>query len=208
MSAEYIGPWHEVPNPNGWVDPDAADLPIGDDEPAGVLGEVWPLTIDRTVLADQAGIWLVSGSLPWTTSFRKQSQRMHDLIVRELVKRDIPVRPSTPIHGSSCRDIGIADIRTYMAVIDCDGPVRTRWPLALPVSTHLAAMVGPPPTHASGEQPQPRDWDVLTHGLGHLHRLYNTNATFRRDLDPTFAGHLLEWEETLYQQFKRVHEST
>ncbi len=150
MSAEYIGPWHEVPNPNGWVDPDAADLPIGDDEPAGVLGEVWPLTIDRTVLADQAGIWLVSGSLPWTTSFRKQSQRMHDLIVRELVKRDIPVRPSTPIHGSSCRDIGIADIRTYMAVIDCDGPAHPRPRPPPPAVQHQRHLPPRPRPHVRG----------------------------------------------------------
>ncbi|HEV8653184.1 MAG TPA: hypothetical protein VG276_28260 [Actinomycetes bacterium] len=205
---EHIGPWHEVPNPNGWVDPEAADLPIGDDEPAGVLGEVWPLTIDPTIPAEQAGIWLCSGTLPWTTPFKKQGVRLHDLIVRELTRRDIPVRPTTPLHQTSDRDIGIGVVHTYMAVIPCDGPVRARWPLALPVSTQLAAMVGPPPTHASGERPQPRDWDVLIHGLGHLHRLYNTNATFRRDLAPAFAFHLGEWEETLFQQFERVHGTT
>ncbi|HEY3035202.1 MAG TPA: hypothetical protein VGJ54_11170 [Streptosporangiaceae bacterium] len=203
--AEYIGPWHEVPNPNGWVDPNAAYLPIGDDEPTGVIGEVWPLAIDPTVPAEQAGIWLCSGQGPWATPVKKQGIRLHDMIVRELTQRGIPVRPSTPIHQTSTRDTGYVVVHTYMAVIDCDGPVKARWPLALPVSEQLARLVGPPPTHASGERPQPRDWDVLTHGLGHLHRLHRTNATFRRDLDPAFALHLGEWEETLYQMFERVH---
>lgn len=204
--SEQIGPWHHIPHPDGWEDPDAARLPIGDDEPTGVLGEVWPLAIDPTVPVTEAGIWLCSGTGSWSTPVKRQGVRLHDLIVRQLVQRDIPVRPTTPLHQTSCRDIGIAMAHTYLAVIDCDGPVRARWPLALPVSHKLAELVGPPPTHASGERPQPRDWDVLTHGLGHLHRLYNTNATFRHDLDPAFAHHLFEWEETLFKQFERVHQ--
>jgi len=204
---QQLSPWQHIPNSADWTDPDAVDLPIGDDQPAGVLGEVWPLATDPTVPTDQAGIWLCSGTLPWTTPFKPQGRRIHDMIVAQLTQRGVPVRPSTPLHQTSCRDIGIAMVQTYLAVIDCDGPVKARWPLALPVSEQLARLVGPPPTHASGERPRPRDWDVLTHGLGHLHRLYHTNATFRRDLAPMFAEHLTKWEETLFQQFERVHQS-
>jgi hypothetical protein len=200
-----LGPWQ--PPDSTIFDPDAALLLVGDDQPKGVIGEVWPLTVDLTIPNRRAGIWLISGELPWQTPAITQGQSVHDKIVEQLTQRDIPVRPTTPLHQTSTIDIGIAMVQTYLAVLVFDEPVRRRWPHALPVSRGLAALVGPPPTHASGERPQPRDWDRLTHGLGHLRWLLSNNATFRRDCPPEFALDLREWEETLFQQFQRIHQS-
>ena len=99
---------------------------------------------------------------------------------------------------------------TYLAVVGCDGLVRSRWPDALPISVKVADAVGQPPTHAAAEPPTVRYIDVLRHALRHLRFLTEPSsigfdATIARELDGTWQRHLTTFEPAIARMYGREH---
>lgn len=112
------------------------------------------------------------------------------------------------LHQTSSRPEGDG-IWTFVAVIDCDGPVKSRWPDALPMSTKVAhhPRVGKPPTHGAADPPVVRHWDIALHCLKHLAFLLSPwgDAETASKLDDNWRRHLAAWTPTLYQMYDRLH---
>jgi hypothetical protein len=99
---------------------------------------------------------------------------------------------------------------TYLAVVGCEGLVRSRWPDALPISVKVADAVGLPPTHAAAEPPTVRYIDVLHHALRHLRFLTDPSsigfdAPIAGELDETWQRHLTTFEPAIARMYGREH---
>jgi hypothetical protein len=164
-----------------------------------VIAECWPFA------ADTQGIWLLCREYPLTTDPLAGDADGFDDIKLELIRNQMA--DWTILHGTSCRPERGAGIWTFVAVIDCDGPVRSRWPDALPMSTKVAAHVGKPPTHGAADPPVVRHWDVACHALKHLAFLLSPwgDAETAAQLDDNWRRHLAAWTPTLYQMYDRTH---
>lgn len=167
-----------------------------------VIAECWPFA------ADDRGIWLLSRDYPLQTLPLAPDANGFDDLELELIRNQM-FADLAILHGTSTRPEGSAGVWTFVAVINCDGPVRARWPDALPMSAKVAEYVGKPPTHAAAQPPVVRHWDVVTHCLKHLAFLLTPwgDATTAAELDDNWRRHLAAWTPTLYQMYDRIHES-
>jgi hypothetical protein len=167
-----------------------------------VIAECWPFA------ADERGIWLLAREYPLQTEPIAADGSPQDDIELELIRAQM-FGDLALLHQTSTRIDGPAAVQTYVAVIRCDGPVRSCWPDALPMSPKVAGHVGKPPTHGAAEAPMVRQWDVVTHGLRHLAFQLGPagDATLAEALDGNWGEHLAAWTPTLYQMYDRLHES-
>lgn len=151
-------------------------------EPMTVRVEVWP------VVADEIGLWLISGDDAWRSDNVFADGDLHYEVEYLLAEHDIT--RTNALHSTSWRPDGTAVILTYMAAMEVDGYAKDRWPHAQPITATLAEAVGKPPTHAANEAPVPRFIDVLFHGLRHLQYLTITDATNAAALGELWQQHL------------------
>jgi hypothetical protein len=165
-----------------------------------VIAEAWPLA------ADERGIWLLTRDWPLMTEPIAADGDPHADLELELIRSQLAA-DTVLLHQTSSRVDRDAVVLTYMTVITCEGPVRSRWPDALPVSPRVAEHVGKPPTHGAAEAPTVRQWDVVLHGLRHLAFQLGQagDAELARALDGNFARHLAAWTPVLYQMYNREH---
>ncbi|MGH3856889.1 MAG: hypothetical protein ACRDR6_26095 [Pseudonocardiaceae bacterium] len=151
-------------------------------ENMSIIAEVWP------VVADEHGIWLVSGGDAWRSYAVPADSEPHFEV--ELVLASYDAGRPVLLHSTSWRTDGPRIVLTYMAVLDCPSLARDRWAAALPVSAELLPAVGNPPPHGAAEAPVPRYIDVLYHGLRHLRFLIDTDASARESLAGNWTAHL------------------
>jgi hypothetical protein len=161
-----------------------------------VTAEVW------ATAADTAGIWLLGR---WPTLPITQDSDPHTAAELELITHGAFAETKL-MHSTSWRSDGPAMVTTYLAVIDCPGPVREHWPEALPVSLALAELVGRPRTHGPLEPPMPSQWNVLLHALRHLRFLsdldsigYDTSVA--RALPDGWQAHLREFTPAIARMY-------
>lgn len=147
-----------------------------------VVAEIWPLA------ADEHGIWLISGGDAWRSYAIAADSEPHFEVELVLAGHDAG-RPAL-LHSTSWRVDGPSTVLTYIAVFDCTGLVRGRWPGALPVAADLLPTVGNPLPHAAAEPPTPRYVDVLHHGLRHLRFLLDTDRSAQQALTGHWVEHL------------------
>ena len=171
-------------------------------EPMAVWPEVWP------VVADEIGIWLVSGQDAW----RPDLPVMADTEPHADVDLELYRQGATDVrllHSTSWRVDGPRVILTYMAVLNTDGLARDQWPDALPISPKIPDAVGKPLTHAAAEVPTPRYIDVLMHGLRHLKFLLGPHgdATAAAALSEPWPTHLAPLAPALAGMYDQLHES-
>lgn len=168
-----------------------------------VIAECWPFA------ADQQGIWLLSREYPLQTEPLAAGANGFDDLELELIRNQM-FADLKILHGTSTRPEGPAEVLTFIAVIDCDGPVRSRWPDALPMSTKAAEHVGKPRTHGAAQAPVVTHWHVVEHCLKHLAFLLSPwgDAETAAQLDDNWRRHLDAWTPTLAQMYdRRLHES-
>jgi hypothetical protein len=177
----------------------------GPPEPARLMHvtvECWPFA------ADSRGIWLLTGSWPLqTTPVAADGDPQADIeleLIRNQMFGDLGV-----LHQTSSRIDGPACVLTYVAVIRTAGPVRSRWPDAVPVPPRLSEAVGGPPTHGATEAPDVRQIDVVRHSLRHLAFQLGSagDATLADALDGYWREHLAAWTPALYAMYRQVHKS-
>lgn len=186
------------------IEPDAARWNHGGPpDPAKLrylYAEAWPLA------ADEQGIWLLTRDWPLMTEPIGTQEDPHELLELELIRAQM-YPDLALLHQTSSRLERHAGVFTYMAVIRCDGPVRLRWPDALPVSRAAAQVVGKPPTHGAAEAPVVRHWDVVLHGLRHLAFQLGPagDATLAEALDGNWGEHLAIWTPVLYEMYSDKH---
>jgi hypothetical protein len=162
--------------------------------------ELWPLAADR------AGIWLVSGTEgAWEPALPIDSdETIHDAVESLLWTHKRAANDTLDlltIHSTSWRDDGPDMVVTYLAALRIQDNVLDEWPDAMPVTTEVINVVGKPYVHASTEAPQPRQIDVLDHGLRHFAYLDQTNTTFSRDLTLPWHRHLSKLQPVLAQLY-------
>jgi hypothetical protein len=164
-------------------------------EKMGVIVEVWP------VAADEAGIWLLSGSdaLRWGPVMADGD--VHFEVEGLLRGYGIDLRQVPVIHSTSWRPDGPAVVLTYMAVVRVPGFALETWPDAAPVTAALPAAVGRAPAHRAAEVPVPRVVDVLLHGLRHLRFLLDYDAETSAALDADWRRALGPLEPALATMF-------
>ncbi len=162
-----------------------------------VTSEVW------AVAADDAGIWLLGR---WPSEPVRTDSDEHTAAQLELITHGA-FAETVVMHSTSWRSDGPAMVCTYLAVVDCPGPVREHWPEALPVSTALADLVGRPRTHGPMEPPVPSHWHVLLHGIRHLRFLLTTDATVAAALTEKWGEHLANFEPAIARMYDQIHES-
>lgn len=162
-----------------------------------VVAECWPFSADRQ------GIWLLCREEPLRTEPLTRGATGFDEIKREL-RRHRMLADELVLHQTSSRPEWVAGIWTFVAVIDCDGPVLSRWPDALPMSIKAAEHVGPPPTHAAADAPDWSYWHVVEHCLRHLAFLLSPwgDAETASKLDENWRRHLGVWTPTLYRMYQ------
>lgn len=166
-------------------------------EPMNVAVEVWPLA------ADEAGLWLISGSDAWRYGPVASDGDVHFEV--EMLLREHDIRSVNAVHSTSWRPDGPAVVLTYMAVIDPAGVVRERWPDAQPVTAEFADAVGKPPTHAANEAPIPRYCDVLLHGLRHLNYLLEHDESAAAAMGDTWRERLAPFQPALAGLYSEPH---
>jgi hypothetical protein len=166
-------------------------------EKMGIIVEVWP------VAADEAGIWLLSGSdaLRWGPVMADGDVHYEaEALLRGfgLDLADVDV-----IHSTSWRPDGPAVVLTYMAVVTIGGYALDSWPDAAPVTAALPAAVGKAPPHRAADVPVPRVVDVLLHGLRHLKFLAGPDgdAETAAALDVNWRRHLAPLKPALAAMF-------
>ena len=175
-----------------------------------VTVEVWP------VAADEAGIWLISGSDgPWRHGPVSADSDIHweaqQLLFAHRINPDsdlfIAIVPDWPavsvIHWTSCRPDGPTIVHTIMAVVSMPGFVVETWPDAAPVTAALPKAIGPAPPHGAAEVPVPRVADVLLHGIRHLRFLATDegDAETAAALDENWRRHLAPLRPALAKMF-------
>lgn len=98
-------------------------------------------------------------------------------------------------------------IVTYMAVVAPLTPcVLDTWPHAKPLTVDLFLAKGNPEAHKPTAPPVPRDYDVLFHGLRHLHHLHSTNLENRQALGPAFGRHIEPFPPVLFKMYETVRQ--
>lgn len=167
-----------------------------------VTSEVW------AVAADHAGIWLLGR---WPSEPITQDSDEHTAAEFELITHGAFAETKL-LHSTSWRSDGPAMVTTYLAVVDCPGPVRGHWPDALPVSLALAEIVGRPPTHGPLEPPRVPYYHVLMHGLRHLRYLTDQDgdgfdATVATSLPGLWTEHLETLRPAIARMYDQVHEA-
>jgi hypothetical protein len=160
-------------------------------EKMGITDEVFP------VAADDAGIWLASGSdaLRWGPVMADGD--VHYEAETLLRGFGVNLTDVAVIHSTSWRPDGPAIVLTYMAVVRVPGYVVETWPDAAPITAALPAAVGKAPPHGAAEVPVPRVVDVLLHGLRHLRFLMDYDAETSAALDENWRRHLAPLEPAL-----------
>jgi hypothetical protein len=171
--------------------------------PMMVVAEVWP------VAADELGLWLLSGDGPRPSLPVMDDAEPFDYAEMELMQAGMWATTKV-LHSTSWRVDRGDLVVTYLAVVGCDGLVRSRWPDALPISVKVADAVGQPPTHAAAEPPTVRYIDVLHHALRHLRFLTDPSsigfdAPIARELDETWQRHLTTFEPAIARMYGREH---
>jgi hypothetical protein len=174
-------------------------------EKMGIIDEAWP------VAADEAGIWLLSGSdaLRWGPVMADGD--VHYEAETLLRGFGINLADVAVIHSTSWRPDGPAIVLTYMAVVKVTGYVLETWPDAAPVTSALPAAVGKAPPHGAAEVPVPRVVDVLLHGLRHLKFLAGPDgdAETAAALDGNWLRHLAPLRPALAAMFsERLREAS
>lgn len=154
-------------------------------EPMTVYPEVWP------VVADENGLWLISGCGPWRTALPVGSDTdVHAEVELELTTNGVDLADVPLLHSTSWRPDGGSIILTYIAVVRCAGAVREVWPDAEPISPLLPGAVGRPLPHGAAEPPVPRYVDCLLHAIRHVAFLRDADATAAAALDGHWLRHL------------------
>jgi hypothetical protein len=168
--------------------------------PMSVVAEAWP------VAADEAGIWLISGTGAWYPDTEVMSDSLpHFEVELALHEHGIKDKPAA-MHSTSWRVEGMNLVVAYMAVIRPINFVREEWPGALPITIEMSEMVGKPPTHAANEPPGPRHIDVLMHGLRHLRFLMDNDATIAAAMGDTWRRHLAPFTPVLATMYDQLHD--
>lgn len=166
-------------------------------EKMGITVEVWP------VGADDAGIWLISGSdaLRWGPVMADGD--VHYEAETLLRGFGIDLADVDVLHSTSWRPDGPAIVLTYMAVVKVSGYVLETWPDAAPVTRTLAEAIGPAPVHGAADVPLPRVADVLLHGIRHLKFLAGPegDAETAAALDENWVRHLAPLRPALAKMF-------
>ena len=168
-------------------------------EPMNVNTEVWP------VVANEAGLWLVSGDDAWRSAPVMADSDVHYEVEFLLCEHGIHADDIVAVHSTSWRPDGPTVVLTYMAVIADPGFVRDRWPDARPITAALAEAVGRPPTHAANEAPVPRYIDVLLHGLRHLTYLLDHDLTTAEAMGDLWRQHLEPLRPALAGMYSEPH---
>ncbi|MFI7642966.1 hypothetical protein [Nonomuraea sp. NPDC049400] len=151
--------------------------------------EVWPL------MADEDGIWLISGLGAWRTG--DINCQPHPAVQRLLSGHGVSDLVRL-LHSTSWRAIGGAVVLTYIAVRDHPHePLSSRWPASLAITRTWAAAAGKPAPHPPAEAPTPRDADVLLHGLRHLRFLAATDTTAYQAMSEQWRSWLEPFTATL-----------
>jgi len=166
-------------------------------EPMTVRVEVWP------VVADEVGLWLISGDDAWRSDNVMADSDLHFEV--EFLLGGYGITETNALHSTSWRPQGTAVILTYMAAMEVGGFARDYWPSAQPITPALAEAVGKPPTHAPTEPPVPRFIDVLFHGLRHLHYLMDNDATNATALGDLWQRHLEPFRPALAGMYSERH---
>jgi hypothetical protein len=166
-------------------------------EPMTVRVEVWP------VVADEIGLWLISGGDAWRSDNVFADGDLHYEVEYLLAEHDIT--RTNALHSTSWRPQGTTVILTYVAALEVRGFARDRWPDAEPVTVALAEAVGKPPTHAANEAPIPRVIDVLMHGLRHLDYLLNHDTETAEALGELWRRHLEPFGPALAGLYSERH---
>lgn len=179
-------------------------------EPMTIWVEVWP------VVADDIGLWLISGSKPWRDGPVLADSSVHFTVESLLRLHRIDPRPAAEggdclmLHSTSWRPDGPRQWDTYIAAVRCGDLALAVWPDAKPITPDLLdedAGRGKPPTHGATEEPVPRSLDVLFHGLGHFKDQIRKNGTTREALGDLWRTQLEPFEETLAGLYETPHES-
>lgn len=156
--------------------------------------EVWPVS------ADQASIWLISGTEPWTVGPVQSDTEPHAEAEYALAEHDAIARAAL-IHSTSWRVEDNYLLLTYVAVIRTDALVIDSWPNAKPIGLPIAQHVGPTVPYRPTDAPTPRYIDVLLHGLRHLRFLMLTDQTNANALGGSWPVHLETLEPALAQMY-------
>lgn len=186
-------------------------------EPMTVCAEVWPLA------ADEAGIWLISGSGAWESDIIMADSDMHWEAEMLLVQHGVPRESWINLHSTSVTEPGAAwpsepgpqwtswrpngttILHTYLAAIRPDEYVRDQWPQAEPVTVALAGAVDQPPSYNPAEACVPRDVDVLFHLLRHVRSLVDTDDDNADALGELWKLHLQPFRPVLARMYHRKH---
>jgi hypothetical protein len=167
------------------------------------------------VAADEIGLWLLSGDGPRPSLPVMDDSEPFDYAEMELMQAGM-WGTTKLLHSTSWRVEHDPDsgrnylVVTYLAVVGCEGLVRSSWPDALPISVKIADAVGQPPTHAAVEPPTVRYIDVLRHALRHLRFLTDPSstgfdATIAGEIDQTWQQHLTSFEPAIAHMYGREH---
>lgn len=177
-------------------------------EPMTIWVEVWP------VVADEAGLWLISGQRPLRDGPVMADSSVHFMVESLLRGQHIDPRPVAEggdclmLHSTSWRPDGPRQWDTYVAAVQSDDLALAIWPDAKPITPDLLdedAGRGKPPTHGATEEPMPRVLDVLFHGLGHFRDQISKNGTARESLGELWRVQLEPFEETLAGMYSEPH---
>ena len=153
-------------------------------EPMASWIELWPLA------ADEARIWLLSGTGPWESTLPVMSDGDPLFEARDTLWSNGALDPPLLVHGTSWRVDGQRFLLTHVAVIGVRGLVLDAWPNAQPVSLELANAVGKPLPYHPAEAPTPRYIDVLLHAIRHLRFLLDTDDGNAAAFDEHWRKHL------------------
>lgn len=158
-------------------------------ESAKVRVEVWP------VVADEAGLWLISGEAPWTSGNVPYDLGPHEEV--RLLIEDHEVEDRLKLFHSTSWRSGAGHVTlSYVAALEASS-AQERWPDAWRVTPQLSTIFGrPKPTPPVG-RPEPRPVDVLLHGLRHFRFLTLTDHSIRRALGGRWGRHLQDFSPAL-----------
>lgn len=169
-------------------------------EPMTIRVETW------AVAADRAGVWLVGGDA-WTSRLPVMADNHPDFDVQmALFERDA-VDECTLVHSTSWRVRGPHMITTYVAALRVDSEVYARWPGARPISLRLVEGAGPATWHGPLDTPQPRDIDVLRHGLRHFRFLMDSDTTSAEAMPAALKAHLEPLTGALAGMYEHVRDT-
>ena len=170
-------------------------------EPMNLTVEVWP------VVADEAGLWLVSGDDAWRFGPVPADSDVHYEVEFLMADHGVTGQDVAAVHSTSWRPDGPSVVLTYMAAVKADGFALDRWPGALPITPELAEAVGRPPTHAANEAPVPRYVDVALHGLRHLAYLIDHDRTNADAMGDLWRQHLAPFEPAMAGMYSEPHKA-